>query len=107
MHGPSTITTAQLEGVEVMKQLSHTVKGISKAFTSSGITITTNDIFQQAVAMLKFHEDDISIDDYLEFTEYLTMLENRQQATIFTGLGLMAHKHWLKKWLAEMAKKSA
>ena len=106
IRGPST-ASVQLEGVEVMKQISHTVDGISKAFASSGITITTNDVFQQAIVVLKTHEGDILVDDYLELTEYLTTPVNRQQAIIFAGLGDIAHKRWVEKHLAEMAKKSA
>ena len=106
IRGPST-ASVQLEGVEVMKQISQTVDGILKAFTSSGITITTNNVFQQAIVMLKTHEGNISVDDYLELAEYLTTLVNRQQVIIFGGLGDVAHKCWLEKHLAEMAQKSA
>ena len=106
IRGPST-ASVQLEGVEVMKQISHMVDGISKAFASSGITITTNDVFQQAIAVLKTHEGDILVDDYLELAEYLTTPVNRQQAIIFAGLGDIACKRWVEKRLAEMAKKSA
>ena len=88
-----------------MKQISQTVEGMSKALASSGITITTNDVFQQAIAVLTTHEGDVSVDNYLDLAEYLTMLANKQQVTIFAGLGHVAHKRWLEKCLAEMAKK--
>ena len=90
-----------------MKQISQTVEGMSKAFALLGITITTNDIFQQAIAVLTTHEGDVSVDNYLDLAEYLTMPANKQQATIFAGLGHVACKRWLEKRLAEMAKKSA
>jgi len=105
IRGPSATATVQMEGVEVMKQISQTVEGMSKAFALLGITITTNDIFQQAIAVLTTHEGDVSVDNYLDLAEYLTMPANKQQATIFAGLGHVAHKRWLEKCLAEMAKK--
>ena len=105
IRGPSATATVQMEGVEVMKQISQTVEGMSKALASSGITITTNDVFQQAIAVLMTHEGDVSVDDYLDLAEYLTTPANKQQATIFAGLGHVAHKRWLEKRLAEMEKK--
>ncbi|KIM61761.1 hypothetical protein SCLCIDRAFT_25570 [Scleroderma citrinum Foug A] len=93
--GPSVTVAMQLESVKTMKHISDTVDGIMKAFFMLGITITTADICQEAIAILKGYEDEFSVDNLLNLGAYLT--EHRQKAIVFIGIGDVACKCWLQK----------
>ncbi|KAI5980480.1 hypothetical protein EDC04DRAFT_2917959 [Pisolithus marmoratus] len=64
--------TAQLEGAEAIKHLSNTIDGITQAFGMMGITITTADIHQDTIAILKTYENDYSVDELLYLAKQLT-----------------------------------
>ena len=67
----------------------------------SGITITTADVCQEAIAVLNGYEDEFSVDDLLDFGAYLT--EHQQKAIVFVGMGDVARKHWLQRCLEEIS----
>lgn len=67
----------------------------------SGITITTADVCQEAIAVLKGYEDEFLVDDLLNLGVYLT--EYQQKAIVFIDMGDVARKRWLQRCLEEIS----
>ncbi|KAI6037893.1 hypothetical protein EDC04DRAFT_2897063 [Pisolithus marmoratus] len=98
---PSLAVTAQLEGSKAIKHLSNTINRIAQAFAMMGITITTANIHQDAITILKTYENNYSVDKLLYLAEQL--MQSQSAATLFTGMGEVVQKHWLEMCLAEQA----
>ena len=84
-----------------MKDMSHSVDGLSRGMVNQMLT-TNNDVFRQAALAFRPHSLNYSMEDALELSTYLTAVENKQEAILFLTLDERLQKSLLDRCLQKI-----
>ena len=98
---PSAFVIAQKEHTEAVKDMSHSVDGLSRGMANQTLT-TNNDIFRQATLAFRPQSLNYSMEDALELGTYLTTVENKQEAILFLTLDERLQKSLLDRCLQKI-----